>query len=85
MKIKIVRNKYLNTLLLLILFSAIAHIIILFYIVVQTGDFYTLNYFNVLDITYFVPNFSNSLWGNIISVVFLVFIYFVILLVNKIK
>ena len=52
MNIKIVKNKYLNSLLLMMLFSATVHMLILFYISVMTGNFYILNYFKILDINY---------------------------------
>mgnify|MGYP001618598177 CR=1 FL=1 len=82
MNIKIVKNKYLNALFVLMLFSAIVHMLILFYIAMATGDFYVINYFNIISITYFLPDFFNNLWGNIVSIVFVAAIYFLILKIN---
>jgi len=76
---KLIKNKYINAVLLLMLFSAIAHMVILFFIAIWQGDLYFLNYFNILSISYFIPNFLNSFWGNIASFVFVSFLYFVIL------
>jgi uncharacterized membrane protein len=83
MKIQIVKNKYLNALFLLMLFSAIVHMIILFYLAIVNGNFYIVNYFNILSIGSFFPNIFNSFWGNVFSVVVAVLIYLIILKINK--
>ncbi len=89
MNIRIVKNKYLNALLLLMLFSAIIHLLILFYTALTTQDLYVLNYFHILDITYFFPNFFKNRLGNIISILFVISFYVVLLkidlLLNKIN
>ncbi len=77
------KNKYLNTLFMLILFSAIVHILILFYIAITTANLNILNYFSILQINYFIPNFLSDFWGNIISIIFVIFIYFTILFISK--
>jgi hypothetical protein len=83
MKIQIVKNKYLNSLFLLMLGSAIVHMAILFFIAIWTGDLYFLNYFNILSISYFIPNFLNSIFGDIVSFLFALIVYVIILKVNK--
>lgn len=83
MKIQIVKNKYINSLLLLMLASAAVHVIILFFISVGTGNLYVLNYFNILSISYFIPNFLNSIFGDFISFLFALLIYAIILKANK--
>jgi hypothetical protein len=83
MNIKIVKNKYLNALFLLMLLSAIIHMIILFYWSAIHSDLYVLNYFNILDVDFFFPNILNSFWGNTFSVLFVVAIYLIILKINK--
>jgi len=82
MKITIVKNKYLNALLLLMLVSAIAHMLILFYIFLATGDMYILNYFNILDVDLFFPDLFNTLPGNIFSALVAIAIYILILKLN---
>lgn len=83
MNIKIVKNKYLNALFILMLFSAVVHMAILFFLSLKTKDMYVLNYFNILDIDLFIPNILNNNLGNFISFVFMIFIYIVILKINK--
>lgn len=65
------------------LFSAIVHMVILFFLAIKTLNIYVLNYFNILDIDLFYPNFLNSNLGNFISVVFMIFIYVIILKSSK--
>jgi len=83
MKIKIVKNRYLNALLILMLFSAILHTVLLLFLILKTRDLYVINYFNILDIDSFYPNIFNSFLGNALSIVFTVVIYLVILKKNK--
>lgn len=83
MKVKIVKNKYVNALLLLMLFSAIVHMVVAFCFVLLSGDFYALNFFNIIDLDLFYPNIFNSFGGNIISLVFVAGLYFIILKMNK--
>ena len=86
MNIKIVKNKYLNALLLLMLFSAIVHMIILFLMTISTFDIYALNFFNILDIDVLFPAlFFNSTLSNISSVIFILSIYLIILVNNEKK
>jgi len=85
MNSKIVKNKYINTLFLLMLFSAIVHMVILFFKAIKSLDIYVLNYFNILDIDLFYPNIFNSLLGNVFSLIFMVAIYFIILKINKVE
>ena len=83
MPIIIVKNKYLNALLLLMLFSAIIHMVVLFYITISAGNIYLLNYFNILSLDYFSPGIFDNLGGNIIATVTIILIYIVILKVNR--
>jgi len=83
MNSRIVKNKYINALFLLMLFSAIVHMAILFFKAIKSLDVYVLNYFNILDIDLFYPNIFNNFWGNIFSLIFMVVIYFIILKINK--
>ncbi len=85
MKIKIVGNKYLNALLLLMLFSAIVHILVVFVFAIISGNLHILNYFSILNLNYFIPNLSsNNSFVDIISFVFVLCIYLIILKFNKI-
>ena len=83
MKIRIVRNKYLNALLVTILFSAVFHIVILFSWFVYRLDYYVLNYFNILDFDLFIPGFAASSVGTILSWVVFIGFYLIILRKNK--
>jgi len=83
MDIKIVKNRYLNAVLLLMLGSAIVHMVILFFWAIKEGSLYVLNYFNILDVDLFYPNIFDSFWGNVFSFVFAVIIYLIILKTNK--
>ena len=67
------------------LFSAIAHMLIVFYSALFSGDLYVVNYFNILDLDLFYPNIFNNFGGNIFSIFFAVVIYLIILKNNKIE
>ncbi|OGZ84035.1 MAG: hypothetical protein A2599_00990 [Candidatus Staskawiczbacteria bacterium RIFOXYD1_FULL_39_28] len=82
MKIKIVKNKYLNALFLLMLFSAIVHMVILFIFAIVSKNVNILNYFNILNLNYFMPDFFNNLLGNITSFLFVILLYAIILKIN---
>jgi len=84
-KIKIVENKYINALLLLMLLSAIVHMLILFVFAIISKNLHILNYFSILNVNYFLPNFLNSVQGDIISFIFTLIMYLVILKINKIQ
>lgn len=84
MKIQIVENKYINAVLLVMLFSAGIHMLILFYLALISGNFYLLNYFNIIDLDVLFPSlFTNSPMGNIVSVLLVVLLYFFILKYNR--
>ena len=84
MKIKITENKYLNALLILILFSATVHMLALFVSAAIHKNLHMINYFNILDLNYFIPNFLNNSWGDIVSFIFVAIIYLIILKTNKV-
>src|SRR3989338_6358643 len=80
MNIKIVKNKYLNSLFIMMLLSASAHMLILFFLALRRGDLYILNYFNILDLDIlFHAVFKNDFLGNFASLIFVVLFYFLIL------
>jgi hypothetical protein len=81
--IHIVKNKYLNALLVLMLFSAIAHMAVLFILALASGGWQELNYFNILDINTLFPNFLTGFGGNIISWLIAAGLYIAILKLNK--
>jgi hypothetical protein len=84
MDIKIVKNIYINSLLILMLFSATIHMVILFFIALINIDFYVLNYFNIIDLDILFPELmlNNFLW-NTISIMVVVLFYFLILKIVK--
>ncbi len=67
------------------LFSAIVHMLIIFYFALVSGDLYIVNYFNILDLDLFYPNIFNSFTGNIFSIFFTAGLYLIILKNNKIE
>ena len=83
MNIKIVKNKYINALFILMLFSAIVHMLIIFYSALTLGDLYIINYFNILDLDALYPEAFNSFIGNVFSILFVVAVYLVILKNNR--
>lgn len=83
MNIQIVKNKYLNSLFVLMLFSAIIHVSILIFSVLKTGDMYLINFFSIVGVDILIPNFLNSLLGNILSIVFTIALYLLIIKINK--
>ncbi len=85
MNIKIVNNQYLNSLLVFILFSAILHVIVIFTLAIMYNNLRFLNYFSLLELSYFLPNFFTSFTGDIVSLVVMISIYLFILKNNKIQ
>ena len=84
MKIKIFKNKYLDSLFIIMLFSASVHMLILFFLALRRGDLYILNYFNILDLDILFPAvFKNDFFGNFASLIFVVLFYFLILKGNR--
>jgi hypothetical protein len=83
MKIKIVKNKYLNALFLLMLFSATIHMLILFVFAVISKNVHILNYFNLINLNYFIPDFFSNTSGDIISFLFVIVLYIIILNFNE--
>lgn len=83
MKVRIVQNRYLNALFILMLFSAMVHMVILGYLALRSGDLCALNYFNILEADVFIPGFLNSAAGNIFSLIFAGGLYLFILAKNK--
>ena len=83
MKIRIVKNKYVNALLVLMLLSALVHMLILSYFSIKSKNLYALNYFNILDVDLFYASIFDSAAGNVFSVLFVIFIYFIILKINR--
>ena len=80
MNIKIVKNKYINSLFILMLFSAIVHMLILFFLAFARGDLYILNYFNILDLDILFPAiFKNDFFGNFASLIFMILLYLLVL------
>jgi hypothetical protein len=84
MKIQIVKNKYINSALILMMFSAAIHMLILAIIAIRNMDLHILNYFYILSVDYFFPNFLHSFSGDIISIIFTGVIYLIILKKNRI-
>ena len=82
MKIKITKNKYLNALFLLMLFSASLHMVILFVLALVNQDLSLINYFNILNVNYFFQGTFNGILSNLLSFAVVGVIYIIILKVN---
>jgi len=80
---KIVENRYFNAALILMLFSAIIHTVVIFFLAAASADFHVLNYFNIVSLDRFLPNFPSTLVSDIAATAFAVLLYAVILIVNK--
>ena len=72
---KITCNRYLDTLLKLILLSALVHIVILVIHAVRERDFSVMNYFNILDLDFFFSGIAKGVLSNVLSVVVMVVIF----------
>lgn len=83
MNLKIVQNKYVNALLLLMLGSAIIHMVILVLVAAKTGNLYLLNYFNILDIDLLFAAAFNTAVGNVLAMAVAVAMYVIILKNNR--
>lgn len=85
-EMKIANNKYLNAAFLLMLFSAAAHMLILFFLSLSRRDLYIINYFNIIDFDILFPGiFMDNLWNNLASLIFAFILYFIILKSNTTK
>jgi hypothetical protein len=83
MKITIAQNKYLNALLLFMLFSAIAHVAVLFLMALTSFNLHVFNYFTILNLNYILPGFFTTFLGDVISFVVMAVLYVVILKINE--
>jgi hypothetical protein len=76
----IVKNRYLNALLLLMLFSAILHMTVLVIRFAGSGNWNLLNFFTIVGLQPFLPAFWS---GNTVSVLAVLALYGIILKLNK--
>ncbi len=83
MKITIVQNKYLNALLLLMLFSASVHMVILIVWAIMQRNLDYLNYFNILTLNYFFPGVFEGWGASGISLATVIVIYGIIFTWNQ--
>jgi hypothetical protein len=83
MNIRLAKNKYLNSFLVLLLVSAVIHFILLVSKTLATGDLHVLNFFHILDIDWFAPGLSAGFGGDIISWITAGILYIAILKLNK--
>jgi len=75
---QIQKNKYIDALKKLILFSAISHIILLILYSIINLTIIPLNYFNILDLDLFFPNIINGHLSQILSLIIIAIIYWII-------
>ncbi|HRZ85321.1 MAG TPA: hypothetical protein P5277_00935 [Candidatus Paceibacterota bacterium] len=78
--INIVKNRYLDSLLKLFLLSAIIHVILILIYTLISGDYQTINFFNILDIDLFIPLIKSSNLIFIIASITMIAIYLIIFL-----
>jgi len=80
MENKIIKNKYLNAFLLLLLYSAVFHFIVLVLRCFLEKTVYPLNFFNILNLNFLFPSiFKDTLSGDVISVIVVIVIYLFLL------
>ncbi|MDP6155754.1 MAG: hypothetical protein QGH39_12255 [Candidatus Thermoplasmatota archaeon] len=72
---RVSKNRYLDALLKLVLFSAITHIIILLYKSISTADPVIMNYFNILDLELFFKGIEKGTLSQVLSFVVVLGIY----------
>jgi len=83
---KMIKNKYLNAFLILLLYSAIFHVFVLIYRSFAERTIYPLNFFSILNLDILFPNmFKNTISVNAASFLVVVIIYFLILKYQKIS
>ena len=75
---RFVNNRFLDALLKLMLFSATIHICILIYHSITSHDITVMNYFNILDLDFFMSDIAKGTVNNILSAVTMLIIYIVI-------
>lgn len=76
---KIIKNRYINAFLLLLLYSATFHFLVIVFRSFAQRNFYPLNFFGILNLDILFPElFKNTLSGNIASIIVVVVIYYVI-------
>lgn len=71
------QNRFVKAALALVVFSALTHIAILIFIAIHTGDLAPLNYFNMLDIEYFLPAAIEGAGPHALSALVAAIIYFI--------
>ena len=77
------KNKYLDALKNLVLFSALTHLSLLIIYSIVKLDVMPLNYFNILDLDLFFPSIIDGTLSQILSVVVMVAIYLFFYLIEK--
>ncbi|MBS3092154.1 hypothetical protein J4466_01915 [Candidatus Pacearchaeota archaeon] len=75
----IVKNKYFDALLKLMLFSAIIHVSLLIIYSIFSQNIFILNYFNILDFDLIFQSIAEGATNFLLSVAVVVIIYIVIL------
>ena len=75
---QISKNRFLDALLKLFLISAIVHIIILFIISVKERNIVYLNYFDLMEITYFFKGIEQGFLSQIASIIVMIIIYIIL-------
>jgi len=75
---RLAKNRYLDALLKLVLFSAITHMLILVYKSLSTTDSTVMNYFNILDLDLFFDGIEKGALSQVLSIVVMLGIYFAI-------
>jgi hypothetical protein len=83
MNIHIAKNKYFNSLLILMLGSAIVHMALLFVWALMFGQWNVLNYISILNLDWFVPGLLAGFGGDVVSWVVAGCLYVAIFKINK--
>jgi len=73
------KNRYLEALIKLILFSAIFHLVLLFIYALINLNISYLNYFSIIDIDLFLPSITEGPFSLIFSLITALALYLIIL------
>jgi hypothetical protein len=81
----LVQNKYINAFILLVLFSAAIHIMLLTVFAVISNDISVLNFFNIISLNYFMEGMFNGMLSTLLSFVVVLILYGCMLFVSTKK
>jgi hypothetical protein len=79
------KNKWLEAIKNLLLFSAIIHVFLLILYSIRNWNAKPLNYFNILDLDLFFPKIADGFLSTMLSIIFVIIIYFTFYFISSRK